>query len=86
MRKLLCFGGRGLLEYIYILSMRAGDIILTLSCCHSILIIQEILTRRSFRPVLFVTPMEQVMITDHDPPRGDGHGLPEKSRCGFPML
>lgn len=26
------------------------------------------------------------MITDHDPPRGDGHGLPEKSRCGIPML
>lgn len=25
------------------------------------------------------------MITDHDPPRGDGHGLPEKSRCGFPV-
>lgn len=30
MKKLLCFGGRGLLEYIYILSMRAGDIILSL--------------------------------------------------------
>ncbi len=27
--------------------------------------------------------MEQVMIIDHDPPRGDG---PEKSRCGFPIL
>lgn len=26
------------------------------------------------------------MITDHYPLRGDGHGLPEKSRCGFPML
>lgn len=29
-RIILCFGGRGLLEYIYILRIRAGDIILTL--------------------------------------------------------
>lgn len=77
MRKLLGFGGRGLLEYIYILSISAGDIILTLLSSFDADRSRE--PTRSFHLVLFATPVKQVMITDHDPPRGDDHGLQEKS-------
>lgn len=82
MRKLLCFRAGIAWIYIHVEHTSRWHNFDSTVVIYSILIGQEILTRRSFRPILFATPMEQAMITDHDPPHGDG---PKKadavSRC-----
>lgn len=67
------------------MSIRTGDIILTLLSSFDSGGSRD--THTAFIPplVLFATPVKQVMITDHDPRRGDGHELQERanavSRC-----